>query len=172
MVSWRGVFGRRRRSGPEKAGYGQRPQPVPDGMDEMLAKTHGGLGTFDMDGTDVPLILFDTARFQDVMGWYQTSTDVGRGSSIKTDLNIMQDYVGHVFVETVLTFSNGEVLKVLINANQNLKFFKDLASSGVLALGQSNGGGEGFFMIQLPQLQKAQDALRMIEDGLAAGSGR
>lgn len=166
------MFGRRRRSGPGKAGYGQRPQPVPDGMDEMVAKAHGDLGTFDMDGTDVPLILFDAARFHDVMGWYRTSADMGRGSSIKTDLNIMQDYVGHVFVETVLTFSTGEILKVLINANQNLKFFKDLASSGVLALGQSDGGAEGFFMIQLPQLQKAQDALKMIEDGLAAGKGR
>ena len=172
MASWRDMFGRRRRSGPEKAGYGQRPQPVPDGMDEMMARTHDGLGTFDMDGTAVPLIIFDAARFQDVTGWYQTSADTGRGSSIKTDLNIMQDYMGHVFVETVLTFSNGEVLKVLINANQNLNFFKDLARSGVLALGQSDGEGGGVFMIQLPQLQKAQDALKMIEDGLAAGGGR
>jgi hypothetical protein len=146
-------------------------------MEEMVARSHDNLGTFNMDGADgqqldVPLILFDATMFQDMMGWYQASAGEGQGSSIKTDLNIMQDYMGHVFVETVLTFSNGKVLKVLINANQNLKFFRDLANSGVLALGPSEGGSEGVFMIQLPQLQKAQDALVMIEEGLAAGKGR
>lgn len=174
MISWRDVFRDRRRSDPVEDEYGRRPlpgvgapqpRPVSDGMDELLAKSHDALGTFDMEGTDVPIILFEESTLSDIIGLYGKQASEGHGLSIQTDLNILQDYVGHVFVDVMLTFEDGKVRSILINANQHLKFFKDLASSGILALGQD--GSSAVFMIQIPQIQKTQDALRIIERGLS-----
>ena len=148
-------------------------------MDELLARSHDGLDVFGMDGTDVPLILLEEERFLRVMAQHPSSMSVGddsgpprHGMSVKTDLNILRDGMGHVFVEVVMSFGGGVEERVMINANNHLDFFKRLAETTMLALAPARPDDPRVFMIQLPRAQSAEDALRMIEDGLASGDGR
>ena len=93
----------------------------------------------------------------------------GKALSINTDLNILQDGLGHVFVEIVLTFSQGGIVeKILVNANKDILFFESLAKTSMLALSspKSSYGKDNVFMIQLPKPEKAEDALEIIEKGL------
>ena len=69
---------------------------------------------------------------------------------VDTNLNILQDGLGHVFVEMLLTFSHGGINeKILINANDNLEFFESLAENTMLAIASVNHP-QKIFMIQLP----------------------
>ena len=75
----------------------------------------------------------------------------GKPLSVDTNLNILQDGLGHVFVEMLLTFSYGGINeKILINANENLEFFESLAENTMLAIA-SVSHPEKIFMIQLPK---------------------
>ena len=176
MIRWRDIFGHRHQPGSSNApeqepGTGRHTNlPVSESMEDMLARSHNDVDTLDMDGIDVPLILLDGVEYTKVMNWYHASLSKG-WRTISTDLDIMQDYMGHVFVDIVLTFGNGETLKVLINANQHLAFFQRLANCGVLAVG-TGATANNTIMIQMPKMHRAEDALHMIEDGLAAGKGR
>ena len=87
--------------------------------------------------------------------------------SVDTNLNILQDGLGHVFVEMSLTFSEGGINeKILINANENLEFFESLAKNTMLAIA-SVDHPEKIFMIQLPKPEKTNEALEIIKNGLA-----
>jgi len=93
----------------------------------------------------------------------------GQSLSINTDLNILQDGLGNVFVEIVLEFSKGNIIEnFLVNAKTHLAFFQSLAKTSMLALTspKSNYGKDNVFMIQLPRPEKAQDALEIIENAL------
>ena len=83
--------------------------------------------------------------------------------------------MGHVFVEVVLTFSQGEIEeKILVNANIDILFFESLAKTSMLALSspKSSYGKDNVFMIQLPKPEKAEDALEIIKNGLKQFDGR
>ncbi|MBT8172556.1 MAG: hypothetical protein KJN83_00655, partial [Nitrosopumilus sp.] len=85
------------------------------------------------------------------------------------DLNILQDGLGNVFVEVVLTFSKGNIVeKFMINAKTHLDFFTTLSKTSMFALSspKSNYGKDNVFMIQLPRPEKAQDALEIIKNAL------
>jgi len=91
----------------------------------------------------------------------------GKPLSVDTNLNILQDGLGHVFVEMLLTFSEGGINeKILINANENLEFFESLAKNTMLAIA-SIDHPEKIFMIQLPKPEKTNEALEIIKNGLA-----
>jgi len=93
----------------------------------------------------------------------------GKSLSIDTDLNILQDGKGHVFVEVTFTFSQGGIVeKILVNANKDIMFFQSLAKTSMLAISspKSSYGKDNVFMIQLPKPEKAEDALKIIERGL------
>jgi len=90
----------------------------------------------------------------------------GKPLSVDTNLNILQDGLGHVFVEMLLTFSHVEINeKILINANENLEFFESLAKNTMLAIA-SVSHPEKIFMIQLPKPEKTHEALEIIKNGL------
>ena len=83
-----------------------------------------------------------------------------------TNLNILQDGLGHVFVEMLLTFSYGGINeKILVNANENIEFFESLAQNTMLAIA-SVDYPEKIFMIQLPKPERTREALKIIKDGL------
>ena len=115
----------------------------------------------------IPVIVFDGAEFENLEGWNREASGKQGITTIMTDLNILRDFKGNVFVEVVLSLEDGKTLKVLISANRHLSFFKTLASSGMLALGTE--GRERLITIQLPQPHKAKDALDIIEAGLTPG---
>ncbi|NNL58725.1 MAG: hypothetical protein HKP31_04600 [Nitrosopumilus sp.] len=135
-----------------------------DELKRLLEQTHAGITTFDFDGKEVPCIIVEEKKYDEML-----SKTAGQSLSINTDLNILQDGLGNVFVEIVLTFSQGNIVeKFLLNAKTDLMFFKSLAKTSMLALSspKSNYGKDNVFMIQLPRPEKAQDALKIIQDAL------
>ena len=135
-----------------------------DELEKLLEKVHPGITVFDFDGQPVPCIILEEKKYDELL-----SKIAGKPTSINTDLNILQDRLGHVFVEVLLTFSQGGIMeKILVNANQDLNFFQSLAKTSMLALSspKSTYGKDNVFMIQLPKPEKALDALEIIEKGL------
>jgi hypothetical protein len=133
-------------------------------LKKLLQQSHEGITIFDFDGKPVPCIVMDEKKYDEIL-----SKVAGKPLSINTDLNILQDGLGHVFVEIVLTFSQGGIVeKILINANKDISFFQSLAKTSMLALSspQSSYGKDNVFMIQLPKPEKAEDALGIIEKGI------
>ena len=135
-----------------------------DELEKLLEQVHPGIDVFDFDGKSVPCIILEEKKYDELL-----SKIAGKPISINTDLNILQDGLGHVFVEVLLTFSQGgTVEKILVNANKDLNFFQSLANTSMLALSspRSTYGKDNVFMIQLPKPEKALDALEIIQNGL------
>jgi len=139
-------------------------------FNKLLQQVHEGITIFDFDGKSIPCIILEEKKYDDIL-----SKVAGKPLSINTDLNILQDGLGHVFVEIALTFSQGGIKeKILINANKDILFFQSLAKTSMFALSspKSSYGKDNVFMIQLPQPQKAEDALDIIERGINPSEGR
>ena len=135
-----------------------------DELKRFLDQVHSGITTFDFDGNETPCIELDEKKYDEIL-----SKVAGQSLSINTDLNILHDGLGNVFVEVKLTFSKGNIVETfLVDAKSNLDFFKALAKTSMLALSspKSNYGKDNVFMIQLPRPEKAQDALEIIQDAL------
>ena len=132
-----------------------------DELEQMLNKSHKDISVEDFEGKKVPCIGFEGRKFDDIL-----NKVAGKPLSVDTNLNILQDDLGHVFVEMSLTFSHGGINeKVLINANENLEFFESLAENTLLAIA-SVDHPEKIFMIQLPQPERTQEAFEIIKNGL------
>jgi len=135
-----------------------------EAMKNLLERVHDGITTFDYDGKKIPCIIFEEKKFNEIM-----LKVAGKPISINTNLNILQDGLGHVFVELSLMFSEGGINeKILINANKSMEFFELLAQTTIIAISspQSEVGKENVFMIQLPRIDKAVNALDIIKNGL------
>ena len=131
-------------------------------LDELLNKSHKDLSVEDFEGKRIPCIGFEGQKFDDML-----SKVSGKPLSVDTNLNILQDGLGHVFVEMLLTFSHGGINeKILVNANEHLEFFESLAKNTMLAIASVNHP-EKIFMIQLPKPEKTYEALEIIKNGLA-----
>ena len=135
-----------------------------DELKQLLDRVHGGISTFNFDGKETPCIEIDEKKYDEML-----SKVAGQSFSINTDLNILQDGLGHVFVEVQLTFSRGNIKEnFLVDAKTNLNFFDSLAKTSMLALSspKSNYGKDNVFMIQLPRPEKAQNAFDLIQNAL------
>ncbi len=137
-----------------------------DEMNRLQERVHEGITTFNYNQTNIPCIILAEKRFDEIM-----SMVAGKPVSVDTNLNILQDGLGHVFVEVVLTFSDVDINEtILLNANTSVDFFELLAKTSMLALSSphSEVGKENVFMIQLPRPEKAINALDIIKRGLEA----
>jgi len=135
-----------------------------DEMKKLLEKVHPEITSFDYNNSKVPCIILPEQRYLEIM-----KKVAGKPISVDTNLNILQDGFGHVFVQVVLTFSLGGMTeKIWLNANTSLDFFESLAQTSMLALSSpsSDAGKENIFMIQLPKPEKAVNALEIIKKGL------
>ncbi|MDH3313281.1 MAG: hypothetical protein OEM28_09085 [Nitrosopumilus sp.] len=135
-----------------------------DELKKLMELVHNGITTFDFDGKETPCIMIEEKKYDDML-----AKVAGQSLSINTDLNILQDGLGNVFVEVVLTFSKGNIVEAfIINAKTHLDFFETLAKTSMFALSspKSNYGKDNVFMIQLPRPEKAQDALEIINNAL------
>ena len=131
-------------------------------LKELLKNSHKDLSVEDFEGKQVPCIGFEGQKFDDML-----NKVAGKPLSVDTNLNILQDGLGHVFVEMLLTFSHGGINeKILVNANEHLEFFESLAKNTMLAIASVNHP-EKIFMIQLPKPEKTYEALEIIKNGLA-----
>ena len=130
-------------------------------LEDMLNKSHRDLSVEDFEGKRVPCIGFEGRKFDDIL-----NKVAGKPLSVDTNLNILQDGLGHVFVEMLLTFSHGGINeKILINANENFEFFESLAENTMLAIA-SIDHPEKIFMIQLPKPERTNEAFEIIKNGL------
>ncbi len=135
-----------------------------DELKNLSAQVHDGVTIFDFEGKDISCIILDERKYDQMI-----SKVAGKSLAIDTDLNILQDGLGHVFVEIILTFSQGEIVeKLLIDASKDLFFFESLAKTSLLAISspKSQYGKDNVFMIQLPKPEKAENALEIIMHGL------
>lgn len=135
-----------------------------DELKKLLDQVHSGITTFDFEGKQIPCIQIEEKRYDEIL-----SKVAGQPLSINTDLNILHDGLGNVFVEVLLTFSKGNINeKFLIDAKTHLVFFESLAETSLLALSspKSHYGKDNIFMIQLPRQEKAQVALEIIQKAL------
>ena len=130
-------------------------------LNELLKNSHKDLSVEDFEGKQVPCIGFEGQKFDDMLNKVS-----GKPLSVDTNLNILQDGLGHVFVEMLLTFSHGGINeKIIVNANENVEFFESLAETTMLAIA-SVDHPEKIFMIQLPKPERTQEALEIIKNGL------
>ncbi len=132
-------------------------------LEELLLQRHKEVTLFDFEGKQVPCIVVDGKKFENIM-----RIIAGKPVSVETNLNILQDGLGHVFVRVTLQFSYGNIEeKFLIYANEAVDFFEALAETALLALSSnSQYGSSNVFMIQLPKPERAQNALDIIRKGL------
>ena len=134
-------------------------------MEKLLGRVHKDIDIFDFNGKNVPMIILGDRKFDDIMSKIQ-----GKAISVNTNLNILQDGLGHVFVEIILDFSRGEIHEeFLIYANDSFEFFKLLADTTMFALSPPNHSEvnqDKIFMVQLPKPEKAFQALDMIKNGI------
>jgi len=139
-------------------------------MENLLARVYKEIDIFDFNGKNVPRIILDDRKFDDIMSKIQ-----GKPVSVNTNLNILQDGLGHVFVEITLDFSYGEIHEeFLVYANESLEFFESLANTTMLALSPpsySEVNQDKIFMVQLPKPEKAIEAIDIIKNGLSKKSG-
>jgi len=138
-----------------------------DELNKLLSKVHSSVSVFNYNSNNVPCIILTERRFSEIM-----NKIAGRPISVDTNLNILQNGIGNVFVEITLDFSDGDIHeKILLYANESLDFFESLAKTSMLALSSphSQVGQENVFMIQLPKPEKATNALEVIKRGLNAG---
>ena len=143
---------------------------VDEEMEKLLARVYKEIDVFDFNGKNVPRIILDDRKFDDIMSKIQ-----GKPVSVNTNLNILQDGLGHVFVEITLDFSYGEIHEeFLVYANESLEFFESLANTTMFALsppGYSEVNQDKIFMVQLPKPDKATEAIDIIKNGLSKKSG-
>ena len=135
-----------------------------DELKRMLEQVHTGITTFDFEGKDTPCIIIDAKKYENIRAIVE-----GQPFAVNTDLNILQDGLGNVFVEVVLTFSIGNISeKFLVNAKTDLKFFETLAQTSMFVLNspKSQYGKDNVIAIQLPRPEKAHDALEIIKSAL------
>jgi len=133
-------------------------------LEKFLSQRHKDVTLFDFEGKQVPCIILDENKFDNML-----KTIAGKPISVETNLNILQDGLGHVFVRFTLQFSKTDIEeKFLIYANENMDFFEALAETTMLALSSpaSQYGGSNVFMIQLPKPERTQNTLEMIRKGL------
>ena len=135
-------------------------------LNEFLKNCHKDLSVEDFEGKKVPCIGFEGRKFDDIL-----NKVAGKPLSVDTNLNILQDGLGHVFVEILLDFSSGEIHEeFLIYANESIEFFESLAKTTMFALSPPNYSEvnqDKIFMVQLPKPEKALEAIDIINNGLS-----
>jgi hypothetical protein len=139
-----------------------------DKMKELLGRVHESITDFDYKDEKVPCIILSEKRFSEIL-----QKTAGKAVSINTDLNILDNKLGNVFVEISLDFSEGDIHEIiLLYANKSLDFFESLAKTSMLAIAspQSQVDGQNVFMIQLPKPEKAINALDLIKRGIKKDS--
>ena len=134
-------------------------------MEKLLERVYKDTDIFDFNGQSVPRIILTDRKFDDIMSRIQ-----GKPVSVNTNLNILQDGLGHVFVEILLDFSSVEIHEeFLIYANESIEFFESLAKTTMFALSPPNYSEvnqDKIFMVQLPKPEKAVEAIDIIKNGL------
>ena len=176
MSRWFGFFNKKNapftQSGKDAQPGDVRRQEISQNNSEefnkYLSLAHEDVGSYEVNGNEVPFLLFDPERFANILRWFIESGSMR--SSISTDLNILYDGMGNTFVDVRLSFKNNQSESVLLYANKHLRFFEFLAKSGMLAIGTGDDdpvNHNKILTIQLPQKRRAEEAFEKIKQTLS-----
>ena len=150
---------------------------------DLRARVHRGIGTLECAGPGppgsaprtVPCIEVDPGLFARIM-----RAVAGRPFAVDTNLDILQDGLGHVFVYVSLGFGQAGILeRFLVDASESFEFFDLLAETSTLAVSPEGGtgaaggpaGAHEVLLVQLPRPERAAESLEIIRKGLASGGG-
>ena len=144
-----------------------------DELARMRAQTHKWISVFDYDGKEIPCIVVNEEEHDQYI-----AKTAGSAFSVSTNLDILHDGFGHVFVDMSLTFSISNIhKKYLIDASKHIEFFECLAKSSIFAITshspyspKSEITNENILMVQLPRVDLAVSALKQIKYALSLGS--
>ena len=75
-----------------------------DELQKMIDSVHDGITTFDFEGKETPCIIIEEKKY----GLIRAKIE-GQPFSVNTDLNILQDGLGNVFVEIILKIGRAHV---------------------------------------------------------------
>ena len=136
-----------------------------DELNRLLEQSYDDIELFDFNGKHLSCIMIPEQSFDHIF-----SSTVGVAHTVDTDLDVLQDGCGHVFVELILTFSTGPMEKFLINAQKHLDFFEALEKHMMIMLSplKPSHGQYNMIGIQLPKPTQVARALDVIKRGLAS----
>jgi hypothetical protein len=134
-------------------------------FDELANRLHKeGATLADFNGKKVPCIHIDAKRYDEIM-----TAIYGKKLAVDTLLDIFHDGQD-VFVDIRLKFLDvGLNESYLFYANDMLEFFEALSNTGLIALAPSLSHGisnSNIFMIQLPKIEAAENALKIIKSNI------
>ncbi len=116
-----------------------------------------GYAIIDYHDTKIPCLYVEDQFFEQIL-----KISYGNKMTIDTNLNIYDDG-RHVFVEISFNFLNSHLEgNYLLYANENLDFFYNLATAGILGLSSTDRSKSNVFFIQLPKKDRAEKAFEMI----------
>ena len=155
-------------------------QGADDELAALYARVHRGVTTLEYVGRagsaprTVPCILVRPDAFARIMRGV-----AGRPFSVVSHMDILQDGLGHVFVDLSLDFGRAVSERFLIDASASYGFFDLLAETAVLAVAPKGGsaaaggpaGTGDVLLVQLPRPEKISESLGIIRNGLAVGGG-
>ena len=134
-------------------------------FDELANRLHKeGATLADFNGKKIPCIRIDAKRYDEIM-----TAIYGKKLAVDTLLDIFHDGQD-VFVDIRLKFLDvGLNESYLFYANDMLDFFEALSNTGLIALAPSLSHGSSnsnIFMIQLPKIEAAENALKIIKSNI------
>src|ERR671933_88554 len=134
-------------------------------FDELAKRLHKeGATLLDFNGKKIPCIHVHAKRYDEIM-----TSIYGKKLAVDTLLDIFHDSKD-VFVDIRLKFLDvGINENYLFYANDMLEFFEALSNTGLIALGPSISQGSSnsnIFMIQLPRIESAENALEIIKSNI------
>lgn len=136
-----------------------------DELKKLMDRVHVGITSFNYKGANVPSIILPEKRYYEIK-----EKVAGKPFIVEPILNFPKSPTpGHVFVEMVLKFSEGEFEeKILLYVNESMEFFESLANTSMIALisPHSQVGSDNVLLIQLPRPEKIANVLDIIKKEL------
>lgn len=152
----------------------------PQSLEDFKRLCHNELDIVDVNGIKTPLILLDKDRYERIMdAYYPKSAERITHKAVSTHLDIWNDGLGHVFVDMEISFSSLKE-RIMIDAVENVDFFRHLSKSTMFALAASPKGStdqpshwsdrdDRVLVVQLPKPGLVDQALDLIKDGVGDG---
>ena len=129
-------------------------------LEEFRNNLHKGeISIVDFENKPLACIRIDNKRYFEIM-----AKIAGKKLAVDMVLDIFHDKT-NVFVDVNMTFLDYDIEEnYLIHANNNIDFFRALATTGMIAIlpNDSSSSNNNIFLIQIPRIDAAKRALDQI----------
>jgi len=129
-------------------------------LEEFRNNLHKGeISVVDIENKPLACIRIDNKRYFEIM-----AKIAGKKLAVDMVLDIFHDKT-NVFVDVNMTYLDYDIEEnYLIHANNNIDFFRALATTGMIAIlpNDSSSSNNNIFLIQIPRIDAAKRALDQI----------